>query len=176
MAQVPTKSGTGSPLPRARKLVPVITTNSHQDTAAAYPRVPRLQEAYVALPGHPFYGQLVQVLQYYRKGATLSCLITAPGNPNLHYRLPARWLEADTPPSAVPPAQVPTSIALSLAALDTLTQRVRALCLLESADAPSHTLPHPVPPDLGATSPTAGQPPEYPPIPPGPAAHERSGQ
>jgi hypothetical protein len=147
------------------------THDSHPHTTGADTPTPRLPRAYVVLPGHPFYGHLVQIVRYRRKGETLSCLITAPHTPDLHYQLPARWLSATHPPPAVAPARAPTAIALSLAALDTLTQRVLALCSEEF-----HHARCLAPSDLGSAPAGDDRPPEHTALPFGPAAHERSGQ
>src|SRR5207244_13222620 len=88
-----------------------------------------------------FYGRQVRILQRHRKGGTLSCLIAAPDNPELHYRLPARWLSPTPPLPAAAPVRGPTAIALPLAALDTLTQNVLALsrCPEDACRAPIST-------------------------------------
>jgi hypothetical protein len=71
--------------------------------------------------------------------------------------------------------RVPTAIALSLAALDTLTQRILALslCPEEVGDAPISTPTPDAPADLAPTPTTGDRPPEHRDVSPGLAAAER---
>ncbi len=144
-------------------------TGTTQDSQAG----PRLTVGYVDLPGHPFYGREVRILTQHRKGNILSCLIASPDNPDLHYRLPARWLSPTPPPPAAAPARTPATIALSLAALDTVTQRFLALCATEASDAPTRESARDVPPDLGPTPAGDDRPPEPTAVPPRPESRGR---
>jgi hypothetical protein len=134
----------------------------------------RLTEGYVALPGHPFYGRRVQIVQRHGQGARFCCLIASPENPALHYRFPTRWLSPTAPLPATAPVRVPTSIALSLAALDTLTQRMRALCSEEVGDVSCARPARDAAAALGPTPPSGARAPESPAAAPCPAPCERS--
>jgi hypothetical protein len=51
-----------------------------------------LKFAYVDLPGHPFYGQKVRIIQEGRTGKVYWCLIAHPNKEGLHYQISKRWL------------------------------------------------------------------------------------
>jgi hypothetical protein len=46
----------------------------------------------VVLPGHPFYGEEVAILQVGNTNTQAWCLIAHPHQEHFHYRLPLRWI------------------------------------------------------------------------------------
>jgi hypothetical protein len=82
----------------------------------------RRRKAYVALPGHPFFGARVRVLQEGRTDTTRWCLIAHPARAEYHYRLPARWLSDDPPCRKLGPSQSRGNVALAMAAMEQLVR------------------------------------------------------
>jgi hypothetical protein len=82
------------------------------------------EEQYVVLPGHPFYGRRVQVLDRRSSRTYTRCIIEDPAHLGFHYHIPERWL------STSPPLPEPVSVAaqhpiwLSLPALDRMVQLI----------------------------------------------------
>jgi hypothetical protein len=76
------------------------------------------------LPGHPLYGQKVQLSQYGSAAHAHYCLIEDPSYPDFHYQIKATWL------SSTPPLPVSTntfqqkSIWIDLSALDKMINMI----------------------------------------------------
>jgi hypothetical protein len=81
---------------------------------------------YVTLPGHPFYGRCVKVLQRRTSKTYTRCVIEDPTHPDFHHHISERWLSVSPPPDCVPGfAQDP--IWLPLPALDRMVQMILAM-------------------------------------------------
>ncbi len=84
-------------------------------------------EFYVALPGHPFYGHRVKILQRRISKTYTRCVIEDPAHPEFHYHIPERWLSVSPPPSAPIPVSAQNSVWLPLPALDKMVQMILAM-------------------------------------------------
>jgi hypothetical protein len=83
-------------------------------------------EYYVALPGHPFYGRRVKVLQWRSSTTYTRCVIEDPEHRDFHHHIPERWLSVSPPPDLAPVSgQDP--IWLPLPALDRMVQMILAM-------------------------------------------------
>lgn len=79
-------------------------------------------EWYVSLPGHPLYGQRVQLTHYEPAATARFCLIEDPVFPNFHYQIKATWLSS-TPPLPISASEFKQlSIRIALSALDRMVQ------------------------------------------------------
>ena len=59
---------------------------------------PQPKKAIVILPGHPFYGIKVEILQTGKTDSQEWCLIKHPEQCGFNYRIPSRWLDSKIPP------------------------------------------------------------------------------
>ena len=85
---------------------------------------PTLDQQYVALPGHPFYGRSVQVVGRRVSRTYTRCIIEDPAHPGFHYHIFERWLSISPPPPEPNVVTAQTPIAISLVALDNLVHNV----------------------------------------------------
>jgi hypothetical protein len=86
------------------------------------PEKPLSGEFYVSLPGHPLYGQRVQLTHYEPSAIGHWCLIEDPLFPDFHYQIKATWL-SPTPPLPISESELKkTSICILLRALDRMVQ------------------------------------------------------
>jgi hypothetical protein len=135
---------------------------------------PTLDEQYVALPGHPFYGRRVQVVGRRVSRTYTRCIIEDPAHPGFHYHIFERWLSTSPPPPEPPPVTAQTPIAISLFALDNLVQMIvtKIPKRRNSDDTPSDERNQPT--DLGATAEQTQDPTQRTPLLPGPEAGRRN--
>ena len=87
---------------------------------------PPLEKLYVALPGHPFYGQQVKVISRQAADTYTRCTVENPTDPNFHYQIPAGWLSSVSPPPEVETKPTENAIHLSLRSLDKMAQMILA--------------------------------------------------
>ena len=71
----------------------------------------------MVLPGHPFYGQKVKVLQSGSTDTMNWCLFEHPKHEYFHYRISQRWLSEEPPPEIIPSDRTNTQFVLSFPAL-----------------------------------------------------------
>ncbi len=89
-------------------------------------QTPPLERLYVALPGHPLYGQAVLVVRRRTTNATPHCQVQDPKHPEFCYQILERWLSSEPPPAAACSPSSQRAIALSLVALDQFVQLLLA--------------------------------------------------
>src|SRR5271166_4229608 len=83
---------------------------SHDDQGETRERPPEptLEERFVALPGHPWYGRRVQILGRRRTATSIRCIIQDGAHPGFHYQVPERWLLSSPPPDPAGMPAIPT--------------------------------------------------------------------
>ena len=74
------------------------------------------------LPGHPFYGQRVKILQAGSTDTMSWFLFEHPKHEYFHYRLSQRWFSEEPPPEIIPSDRTNTQFVLSFSALQKLTR------------------------------------------------------
>lgn len=84
----------------------------------------KLKEAFVVLPGHPFYGLKVEILQQGKTDSHEWCLIKHPKHPDFNYRISRRWLESQPLPEKKLQTYKENEIALPFSQLQKLVQFV----------------------------------------------------
>jgi hypothetical protein len=95
--------------------------NDKSDTQNS-PEKPLSDEWYVSLPGHPLYGQRVQLTHYEPAATARFCLIEDPLFPDFHYQIKVTWLSS-TPPLPISASEFKQpSIRISLPGLDRMVQ------------------------------------------------------
>ena len=97
---------------------------SHNDKSDTQNSPERLlsNEWYVSLPGHPIYGQRVQLTHYEPAATARFCLIEDPLFPDFHYQIKATWLSS-TPPLPISASEFKQpSIRITLPALGRMVQ------------------------------------------------------
>jgi len=90
--------------------------------ATVDPLKPLSKQLYVILPGHPFYGQKVKVLQAGSTDKMSWFLFEHPKHEYFHYRISQRWLAEDSPPELIVSDRRNTQFVLSFSALQKLTK------------------------------------------------------
>lgn len=98
----------------------------NQETKCLDQQTPLLEQLYVALPGHPLYGQVVSILRRRTTDTTTHCLVEDPQHPTFCYQILERWLCIDPPPPAPSRDASERAIALPLIALDRFVQLLLA--------------------------------------------------
>ena len=88
--------------------------------------MPLSEQRYVALPGHPLYGQVVSILRRRTTETTTHCLVEDPQHPTFCYQILERWLCTAPPPLAPSRGAAERAITLSLIALDRFVQLLLA--------------------------------------------------
>lgn len=79
---------------------------------------------FIALPGHPLYGQPVGVITYHTIKREIYALLEDPTHPGFHYQIQATWLSITPPLPEKDPIPEQEPIALSLVALDKMVQTI----------------------------------------------------
>jgi hypothetical protein len=86
------------------------------------PEKPLSGEFYVSLPGHPLYGQRVQLTHFEPATTARYCLIEDPNFPDFHYQIKATWLSSIHPLPISASEFKKTAIWIALPALDRMVQ------------------------------------------------------
>jgi len=76
----------------------------------------------VILPGHPFYGQKVKILQAGSTDTMSWFLFEHPKHEYFHYRISRRWLAEDPPSEVIVSERKNTQFVLSFSALQKLVK------------------------------------------------------
>jgi hypothetical protein len=108
-------------------------TNDVQETQHVCPEQPPREEYFVALPGHPLYGQKVQVLSRQRTSTYTRCVVETAALAGFRYQVPERWLSMTQPPTEPAPESRQQVIVLPLQALDRMVQMVLTKSEMEEA-------------------------------------------
>lgn len=101
---------------------PLSSSHTNILKATVNPSKPCLNHLYVILPGHPFYGQQVKVLQAGSTDTMNWFLFEHPKHEYFHYRISQSWLSEDPPPEIIPSDRTNTQFVLSFSALQKLAK------------------------------------------------------
>ena len=93
-----------------------------------------LKFAYLDLPGHPFYGQKVQIIQEGRTDTMAWCLIAHPTQEGFHYRISKRWLCQKAPDKHLKQSQSPCHNPIPLEVLEKLAIFLKTLSRNDDRD------------------------------------------
>jgi hypothetical protein len=108
--------------------------NKNKSTTQNYQQKPHLKFAYLDLPGHPFYGQKVQIIQEGRTDTMAWCLIAHPTQEGLHYRISKRWLCQKAPDKHLKHCQPPCQNPIPIEALEKLAIFLKTLSRNDDRD------------------------------------------
>ncbi len=97
--------------------------NDDGETKSLNQQQPTLEQQYVVLPGHPFFGRQFIVLARRSSRTYTRCVIEDPEHPGFHYHINDRWLSPDPPAAA---AQLRCTVQLPMTVLDRMAQLVLA--------------------------------------------------
>jgi hypothetical protein len=98
------------------------TSHDIQDNEYNGPERLKSEEQFVSLPGHPFYGRQVTILERRTSGTYTRCVIEDPAHLGFHYHIPERWLSTSPPPPEPTRTTAHCPICLPLPALDRMVQ------------------------------------------------------
>lgn len=125
--------------------LPTGSTYINTQTAKFDPPKPHVkEESYVILPGHPFYGKAVTVLQKGRTSTHEWCLIAHPERPGFHYRIPSRWLDHNCPEPQQQNSYYQQKITLSFHYLQKLAAYVECTLQCEAVILPANKMSFPL--------------------------------
>ena len=105
-----------------RRDSPLRVSHDVQDNEYNGPETLKSEEQFVVLPGHPFYGRQVTILERRTSGTYTRCVIEDPARPGFHYHIPERWLSTSPPPPEPIRTAAHCPICLPLPALDRMVQ------------------------------------------------------
>lgn len=104
-----------------------MSMNVNRPKTTLHPRGRRSSDGYVVLPGHPFFGERVRILQHGQTEGGRWCLIAHPAREQFHYRFPARWLSEEPPDRKIAHRRGRCEISLPREALEGLVRMVQGL-------------------------------------------------
>lgn len=128
--------------------------NTQNDLAKPSPE----EEWYVSLPGHPLYGQRVQIIKYEPAATARYCQIRDPIHSDFHYQIKASWLSTAPPLPVSPTSFRQSAVQLALPALDKMVQSILVHRPAWRSQEDERSIQTTSRPDLGSDSPLS--PPE----------------